>query len=183
MRRNSLALPRETAGGTPRAEQGEALGVDRLLLFDVGGERCAISVGFLREVALPEALGASPDPANRECEMVMYRGLPIPAVDLATVFGYPGRRRTGESRVLVGEGAGRRFGLVVDWVDEVREASPHSFLRVPDGASSLPAACFRGMWFREDRVALVLDPAGLAALECVERAAAAPGPAVVGGVP
>ncbi len=186
MRRAVLPLPRAAGGSHARAERGGGSPAERWLLFEVGGERYAIAVGFLREVVLAEGIGSSPDPPGRDCEIFIHRGSAIPAVDLGVVFGYGPRRRAGESRVLVGEATGRRFGLVVDRVGDVVEISPQALLPMPEGATTLPAACFRGVWCREDRVALVLDPAGLAGLECVgrvEAAAVAPASGRVEGIP
>jgi chemotaxis signal transduction protein len=138
-----------------------------VLLFEVGGENFAISVGFLREVVLAEGIGGGA--AGREFPAIVHREVSIPAVDLGALFGYGPCRRGGEARVLVGEGAGRAFGLLVDRVGDVVEASPRDFLQMPAEASTLPAACFRGGWCRHGRVVLVLDPAGLALLEGVAR--------------
>ena len=62
-------------------------------------------------------------------------------------------------------------------VGDVVEASPLDFLQMPAEASTLPAECFRGGWCRQGRLVLVLDPAGLALLEGMERAEAAAAPA------
>jgi chemotaxis signal transduction protein len=138
----------------------------------VGGEGFAITVGFLREVVLAEAIGSGAD-AGREFQVFVHRQVLIPAVDLGVLLGYGPCRRDGEARVLVGEGAGRRFGLLVERVGDVVEASAQDFLQMPPGASTLPAACFRGGWCPQGRVVLVLDPEGLALLEGMERAEAA----------
>jgi chemotaxis signal transduction protein len=134
----------------------------------VGGERYAITVGFLREVVLA-AETCCDGGEGHEIQALVYRESPLPAVDLGMLFGYGPCPRDGEARVVVGEGAGRRFGLLVERVGDVVEVSPQEFLQVPAGASTLPAACFRGAWCREGRVVLVLDPAGLALLDGVER--------------
>lgn len=186
MKRTILPIPRGAAGSQRRVEQGAGASAGRLLRFEVGGETFAIPVGFLREVIFAEAVSSSSGRMERECEIVMQRGAPLPAVDLRAVFGYGAGRRAADSRILVGEGDGRRLGLVVDRVGDVAEATPQSILSFPEGASALPAGCFRGVWCREEGVALILDPVGLAGLECVrhaEAASVAPKSGRVGGAP
>ena len=181
MRRGIRPLPRVAAASDGRAEWGGKVSGDRFLLFQVAGDNFAVPVEFLREVVGAEQFEMGSNRPERECEIMMHQGLLIPALDLGVVFGYGPGRRGAESRVLVGEGSGRRLGLVVDRVSDVAEATPRGVLPWPQGASALPAPCFRGIWCREEGVALILDPEGLAGLECVQRAVAAAGPPTSGG--
>ncbi len=174
MRGSVLPIRRAAAAGKARAERRGAPASERVLLFEVGEESFAIPVGFLREVVLAEGIGGAP---GREFQVLVHREVPIPAVDLGALFGYGPCRRDAAARVLVGEGAGRAFGLLVDRVGDVVEASSLDFLQMPAEASTLPAECFRGGWCRQGRLVLVLDPAGLALLEGMERAEAAAAPA------
>ena len=171
MRGSILPLRRAAAAGKPHAQQRSTSPSERVLLFEVGEEGFAVTVGFLREVVQAEGIGGVA--AGLEPPVFVHRQVPIPVVDLGALFGYGPCRRDGEARVLVGEGGGRMFGLLVGRVGDVVVASPRDFLPMPAEASTLPAACFRGGWCREGRVILVLDPAGLARLEGVERAEAA----------
>ena len=162
-------LPREHGGSPSRVERGGRLPGERFLLFEIGGERFAVAAAFLLEVALLEGIAAVAGAEGRECGVYSHRGFAIPALDLRVLFGSPPGVPGGAARVLVGEVAGQRFGLVVDGVGDVVEFAPYEILAVPEGASRLPSACFRGVVRREDRVVLVLEAGGLAALECIER--------------
>ena len=138
-------------------------------MFDVAGETLGVSLAFLREVALPEGIQSDPEGPARDVEGFLHRGLPIPVVHLGTLLGYPATSGGGAPRVIVGEAAGRRFGLVVDGVGDVVEVLPRAIVPLPAGVSRLPATCFRGLTCRGDRVVLILDEKGLAALDGVER--------------
>lgn len=156
------------------------------MVFEVGGEVFAIPVTFVQEVALPEGLGPAGGQRGVECQAFTHRGTPLAALHLERLFGYTAGPASAAGRVIVGSARGRQFGLIVDGVGGVVECPPQGLLPVPEGASELPAACFRGIWCREGQVVVVLDAAGLAGLDCVERfdeADVAPPPARGGGVP
>ena len=172
MRRGIGLLPRIPGDRRPRPERtgregGQAR--ERFLLLHVAGERLAIAMVFLREVAVPEGLAVQPGSSAHDVGVFLHRGGTIPVVHLARLLGLeeePGR--AGE-RVVVGEVGGRRFGLLADGVGEVVEAAPEAILPLPDGATRVPSTCFRGIWCGGDRAVLLLNEAGLAALEGVER--------------
>jgi purine-binding chemotaxis protein CheW len=163
------AVRRDDAHGPHRGERTGAPAGERVLLFEVGGQPCAISAAFLLEVALLEGSLVVTGSAGGESGVFSHRGFSIPGVDLRALFGYPGGSPREATRVLVGEVAGQRFGLVVDSVGDVVEVATGAILPLPEKASRLPSECFRGIVCRGDQVVLVLEAAGLAALECVER--------------
>ena len=162
-------VPRESAGRAARADRGGGLPGERFLLFHSGGEPLAIAAALLLEVALPEGIWAIAGGEGRECVLFSHRGFTVPALDLRVVFGSPAGPPAEAGRVLVVEVAGQRFGLLADHVGDVVEFAPYEILALPEGASRLPSACFRGIVRREDRVVLLLEAAGLGALECIER--------------
>lgn len=154
---------------SPRDAPEVASPAERFLLFEVAGQAFAITAPFLREVALPDGLASPGNPGGGECVTFVHRAASIPALDLRVLFGYPDAPRTGATRVLVCERDGKRLGLVVERVGDMVEVGPEAILSVPEGASRLPAACFRGVLPRGQRVILVLEASGLAGLECVRR--------------
>lgn len=136
-------------------------------------------MGFLREVALPEGLAVQPGSPVPDVAVFLHRGGPIPVVYLARFLGFSERPRDGGTRVVVGEAEGRRFGLLADEVGDVVEAAPEAILPLPDGATQVPPACFRGIWCWGNRAVLVLNERGVAALDGVEHfgeAVGAPAP-------
>ncbi len=173
LRRFSRPVPRPVPaqqGGSPsRVERGGGLPGESFLLFEIEGERFAIAAAFLLEVALLAGIAAAAGAEGRVCGAFSHRGFAIPALDLRLLFGFPPGAPGEAARMLVGEVAGERFGLLVDRVGDVVELAPHEILAVPEGASRLPSACFRGVVRRGDGVVLVLEAGGLAALECIER--------------
>ncbi len=162
-------VPRQQGGSPSRVERGGGLPGERFLLFAIAGERFAIAAAFLLEVSLLEGIAVVAGAEGRECGVFSHRGLAVPALDLRVLFGLAPGAPGEAARVLVGEVAGERFGLVVDRVGDVAGFAPHEILAVPEGASRLPSACFRGVVRREDGVVLVLEAGGLAALECIKR--------------
>ncbi len=149
------------------------------MLLHVAGEALAVSLAFLREVALPEGLAVQPGSPAHDVVVFLHRGGPIPVVHLRRLLGFEERPGHGGARVVVGEVGGRRFGLLADEVGDVVEAAPEAILPLPDGATRVPSTCFRGVWCRGNRAVLLLNEAGLAALDGVERfgeAVGAPAP-------
>ncbi len=167
LRPTGRGTPRDLAGIASRGERGGGHQAERFLLFEIGEERFAITASFLREVVLPDGMAPGAASEGRECVAFSHRGFSIPALDLRALFGYPAGVRAEAARVLVGGSDGGRLGLVVDRVGDVVEIGPQAILPVPEGASRLPAECFRGIMRGGDGMVLVLDPAGLLALECV----------------
>ena len=161
--------PRDIPGITSRAESGEAHHGERFLLFEVGAEQCAIAAVFLREVAFPDGIEPTAGSERLECVAFSHRGGAIPALDLRVLFDYPLGSRAGAARVLVGERDGERLGLVVDRVGDVVDVGPQAILPIPEGISQLSAGCFRGVMRCGERVTLVLETGGLAALGCVRQ--------------
>ena len=169
IRRLQRPIPRDRTGSPPGTERGAGTPGERFLLFEVGGDHFGIATAFLLEVAFQEGIAAIGGSEGGECGVFSHRGFSIPALDLRTLFGYPAGPPAEGARVLIGEVAGRRMGLAVDRVGEIVELAPPAVLAVPEGTSQLPSGCFRGVVSRNECVVLLLEAAGLAALECVDR--------------
>ena len=167
LRPTGRGTPRDLAAIASRGERGGGHQAERFLLFAIGDERFAVTASFLREVVLPDGMAPGAASEARECAAFSHRGFCIPALDLRVLFGYSAGVRAEAARVLVGGPDGGGLGLVVDRVGDVVDIGPQAILAMPDGASRLPAACFRGILRWRDGVVMVLEPAGLAALECV----------------
>lgn len=162
-------IPRDRTGSPPGTERGAGAAGERFLLFEVGGDHFGVAAAFLLEVALHEGIAAIGGTEGSECGAFSHRGFSIPALDLRALFNYPASPPAEEARVLIGEVAGRRMGLAVDRVAEIVELAPEAILAVPEGTSQLPSACFRGVVTRNECVVLLLEAAGLSALECMDR--------------
>ena len=166
MRRTLAVTARRSSGGAPRAPRQAGGALERFVEFEVAGHRLAVSVTFLREVVEP---GAWPAGEEGECFAILHQGTQIAALNLRVAFGWPAVAAAQRMRVLVGEAGGHRFGLAVDAVREIVEVGIETVLPIPAGVSHLPAACFRGIWARANRVVLALDAGGLTALGCWDR--------------
>jgi chemotaxis signal transduction protein len=129
----------------------------------------AIPLAFVREVVPADDLTLDGGAAGEEFASFVYRGSPLPAIRVGVFLGYREDLARGGGRLVVGEAGSCRFGLLVQGVAGVAEVPVQDILPLPDGATGLPAACFRGVWARGDRVVLLLEAAGLAALGGLER--------------
>ncbi|MBV8080522.1 MAG: chemotaxis protein CheW [Actinobacteria bacterium] len=96
----------------------------------VGGERYAVPVENVREIADFGLVAALPGAGPAVLGVRNLRGQVLPVFDLAAVLGV--ERADGPLRILVAEDGGRRAGLAVDDVTDVGEES--------DGATRLAAA-------------------------------------------
>ena len=185
MRRGLGLTPRDSAAAKARGKgEGRPAG-ERFLSFEVAGQMVAIPLAFIREVVPADGLTPDRGVLGEEFASFVYRGSPIPAIRVGLFFGYREAVPQGGGRLVVGEAGGRRFGLLVEGVAGVAEVPVQDILPLPDGATGLPAACFRGVWARGDRAVLLLDEKGLAALEGLERigeAREAPAPLEGSGV-
>ena len=88
--------------------------------------------------------------------LVHYRGEVLTAVSLRSLLGMP--PYDGASGVLVFEGPGGYFGLLVDAVGEVMTVLPEAFEANPSTLDDRRKALFAGAYKLQDGLLVMLDP-------------------------
>lgn len=138
---------------------------EKFLLFRVGEEIYGMGLRALREVLLPEGVTALPTPPYQVCGSLAHRGRRIPVIRMRALFEAAAGGTPATGRVLLTQGQGRAFGLLVDEVLEMAEVDPARIGPLPALATLLPPACFRGLFARQDRLVLLVSEEGLGGLD------------------
>ncbi len=136
------------------AEQGE-----RLLLFRAGSRSCACVLVQVREIVPMRPVTRLPGAASWIRGLMNHRGALVPVADLSGRLGDRPADDHGR-QVLVVEGAGKTYGLVVDQVQEVR-AVPDDRRQPVTGDGTLEGAV-SAMVSVYERPSLLLDLEALA---------------------
>src|SRR5690606_17953168 len=89
------------------------------VLFKVGGAEYALPAEVV--VQMESFAGATPVPGTKPFVLgiLQLRGAVVPVVDLRARFDLPRREPDADTRVVIGEHAGRRVALVADSAREV----------------------------------------------------------------
>ncbi len=93
---------------------------ERMLLFRAGNRGCACLLSQVREIVPMRPVTRLPGAAAWVRGLLNHRGALVPVADLTGWLGEAVPVHDEGRRVLVVEGDGRGFGLVVDQVREVR---------------------------------------------------------------
>ncbi len=123
-----------------------------------------IGLGELWEVLPPEGITGLPTPPYQICTVLAYRGKKLPLIRLSELFGVSADRVPSGARVLLTQGRGKPFGLLVDEVGGMAEVDPTRIARVPKLASLLNPGLFRGIFSHEGHPVLLLAEDGLASV-------------------
>lgn len=106
-----------------------------VLVFIVGGVRCALPLGDVREVARAVAITALPTAPPIVEGVIEVRGRVVPVVDLRRRLGLPAAGVHADQKLIVASAGERRVAIrvdAVDWVTRLDEddiASPEGVVR------------------------------------------------------
>lgn len=164
-----LAL-RRGRGKAARSQPGPAR--EEILLFLVADEIYGISVRCLRQVILPDGLRDIPGTQYDALGEAGYKDAKIPVVKMGALLGFPPPADASRRRILVVDAGGRRFGLMVDGVEDMVEVDPTGIDPLPGGVTLLDPRLFRGLFRRKEQIVLLMAEGGLAAMEDIEAYAA-----------
>lgn len=156
--------------GPVRAEGSELR--ERFLLFRVGAEIYGMGLRGLQEVLPPDGVAALPALPSQVCVLLAHRGRSVPVIRARALFEGSQTAIPPTARVLLTRGR-RAIGLLVDEVLDMAEASPAEVAPLPERATLLDPACFRGLFTRQDRIIVLLNEAGLEGLDEVAQLGAA----------
>lgn len=126
----------------------------RLLLFRAAGRSCACGLAEVREIVPMRAVTRVPGAASWIRGLLNYRGALVPVMDLSARLGNAPADDRGR-QLLVVDGAGKSYALVVDGVDEARAVTAADRQPV-DGDGTLDGAVV-AMVSAYERPALLLD--------------------------
>jgi purine-binding chemotaxis protein CheW len=142
----------------------------QLVVFSLGDEEYALPITEVHEIIRhtePRSV-ASADPSVRG--VISLRGKILPVYDLATRLGIDGHQAPAEAKIVIVETADLMAGVIVDDVEEVLTIEPGQL----DEAPLAGGACIDGIAKVEDRLVVLLDPAGIVASATAPATAEAP---------
>lgn len=141
------------------------LALETITQTETGIEMCSVRVGEILfgipVMSILEILGA---PATHPVPLapfyigglVHYRGEVLTAVSMRQLLGLP--PASGVQDILVFEGAGGNFGLLVDAVSEVLTVSSADYEQNPSTLDDRKKALFAGAYKLKDGLLVMLDP-------------------------
>ena len=126
-----------------------------LCWLTVDGRLFGIDTRQIREVLGPRKVQAVPLAPAFLAGVLAYRGEVLAAVDLRCLLGLPPKQEQG--RLLVLDGGGNPFGLLVDWVGGVVEVEPKMLGANPTTLDRNSKALFRGAYRVPEGLLVQLD--------------------------
>ncbi len=136
------------------------------LTFELGAERFAVPVLSVQEIRGWEPVVQIPHAPSYVHGVIDLRGAIVPIVDLRARLAMPRTEMTATTVVIVtsaavGEGAPVVVGWVVDAVSDVADVAVANVRPPPEMCGAEIARCLRGIATVDDRLAMLLDIAGL----------------------
>ncbi|HYN77658.1 MAG TPA: chemotaxis protein CheW [Lamprocystis sp. (in: g-proteobacteria)] len=120
--------------------EAEQTGGRPFVVVSLGGERFAIGLQDLDEVAGVTSGIALPHVSPLVLGLANVRGELLPLLDTAALLGVGGGYRLGVANrtLVVRDRRGRRTGLPVDGIESVEELNPNAFQTAGEGEATAP---------------------------------------------
>lgn len=142
------------SGNGPRGQQTE-----NVVVFDLGGEACALPSDFVQEIVLLPALSKPPGLPVFVAGLMNLGGAAIPVLRLHGLLGMEPVEPNLYTPVVVLRGLGTQMALMVDRVAEVLDLAKASMVPV-DSMESFNGCLVADLAF-QGRIIHLLDPARL----------------------
>jgi purine-binding chemotaxis protein CheW len=126
------------------AEQTAALGVEQVVLFDLGDQRYALPIGQVQEIQQLVEPTSVPDTRSALLGMVNLRGTVVPALDLRGLLGLEMRGYDLQTPMIICRVGERLAAIVVDEVEDVIDVpleSMQSPSKIYDLADKMVGVC------------------------------------------
>jgi len=140
----------------------------QLVVFSLGTEEYALPIGSVHEIIRYTEPRTVASDAQWIRGVIALRGKIIPIFDLAARIGLE-HVGTERGKIVIVESGTGQVGVIVDEVEEVLTVSSNRIEDVPSATSAVIEAIAK----IEDRLVILLDPAGLFARSSDEDLAAA----------
>jgi len=116
-----------------------------ILEFLLSGERYAIAMEYVREVALLRVITLLPAMPPFILGIISLRGSVISLVDMRSILGLPPKGLTDYNRVIVLESSEMTFGVLADAIIMTRTIKLNAINRPPPTVSGIGAAYLIGV--------------------------------------
>jgi len=154
---------------THSAAKNAAAGAEpstQYLTFELAQERFAVPVLSVQEIRGWEPVAKIPHTPHYVHGVINLRGAIVPIVDLRARLAMAPTEMTSTTVVIVtsatvGAGAPVVVGWVVDAVSDVADVAADQVRPAPEMCGAQIARCLRGIASVDDRLAMLLDVAGL----------------------
>ncbi len=132
---------------------------ERILLFTVGTEILGMGIQSVRQVT-PAPAGVEGDGFGHGGRF-LYRGVEIPLLSLASLWGWSHGGARAAPHVIVVEEGSHRWGLLVDEVREIVEVDRERIDPMPEAVTLVDPRYFRGVLPWSGRVVILIDERGV----------------------
>jgi purine-binding chemotaxis protein CheW len=104
----------------------DGLGIERIIVFSMDGQRYALPIDVVQEIQQIVALSEIPDHQAAVVGVINVRGQVVPVVDLRLLVGMPAKEYGLQTPMLFVRTAKGLVALIVDEVEDVIEVPPNS---------------------------------------------------------
>ncbi|MCS7232949.1 MAG: chemotaxis protein CheW [Synergistetes bacterium] len=129
-----------------------------IIAFKLGNEEYGVDVSQIQEIVKMRDITRVPKAPYYIKGVMNLRGNVIPVIDLRKRFSLPSKEATDQSRIIVFDIKGVKFGIVVDAVSEVIRLSKSDIEPPPPIAmGGIEAAYIRGVGKLQNKLIILLD--------------------------
>ncbi len=136
-----------------------AVALEELIIaFKLGEEEYGVDVAQIQEIIKMKEITRVPKAPYYIKGVINLRGNVIPVVDLRSRFSLPAKEATDQSRIIVLDIKGIRFGIIVDAVSEVIRLPKENIEPPPPVAmGGIEATYLRGVGKVDNKLIILLD--------------------------
>jgi len=136
-----------------------AVALEELIIaFKLGEEEYGVDVSQIQEIVKVRDITRVPKAPYYIKGVMNLRGNVIPVIDLRKRFSLPSKETTDQSRIIVFDIKGVKFGIVVDVVSEVMRLPKENIEPPPPIAmGGIESAYIRGVGKLQDKLIILLD--------------------------
>jgi purine-binding chemotaxis protein CheW len=135
--------------------------LSRWVCFLLDRQLYGLPIHDVQEVLCQFDIEPVPGAAAEVLGVINLRGTVVTVIDLRRRLGVPAPAADPETRIVVIEHHGERFGLLVDRVADVRKVVDGAVKAAPDVGAGAGEARVQGVYTRDGELLTLLDPASL----------------------
>lgn len=129
----------------------------KILVFDLNGEQYAMDILDVERILAYTNPTDVPDSPDFVDGVINYDDGVIPILNLNTKFKFKNKSISRKNKIIVIKRKENQYGIIVDNVYEVTEASDNSFEKLPDIIVNISKNYIKGLFKIDDKITILLN--------------------------
>lgn len=129
----------------------------KILVFDLNGEQYAMDILDVERILAYTNPTDVPDSPDFVDGVINYDDGVIPILNLNTKFKFKNKSISRKNKIIVIKRKENQYGIIVDNVYEVTEASDNSFEKLPDITVNISKNYIKGLFKIDDKITILLN--------------------------